>query len=93
MTVAYDIGSVFEEGQAYVMLSRVQELKQVYFVDNFNPEKLYPSQKALAELERMNKVSWNKNPGPWGKPDADALKIVSLNSAGHTLEISNAMID
>ena len=82
MTVAYDIESIFEEGQGYVMLSRVQELKQVYLVDKFNPEKLYPSQKALAEVERMDKVSWNENQGFWEKPDANALKIVSLNCAG-----------
>ena len=82
MTVAYDIDSIFEEGQGYVMLSRVQELKQVYFVDKFNPEKLYPSKKALFEVGRMDKVSWNENPGLWDKPDANALKIVSLNCAG-----------
>ena len=82
LTVAYDVDSIFEEGQGYVMLSRVQELKQVYMVNKFNPEKLYPSKKALYEVGRMDKVSWNENPGPWEKPDANALKIISLNCAG-----------
>ena len=64
------------------MLSRVQTLDQVYIIDKFNEKKLYPSQKALKELERMNKVSINENPGPWCKIDENAVKIVSMNCAG-----------
>ena len=82
MKVAFDTESIFEEAQGYVMLSRVQELNQVYLVKKFNPQKLYPSQKALAEVGRMNKVSLNENPGAWVKPDENAIKIVSLNCAG-----------
>jgi hypothetical protein len=63
LKVAFDIDSIFEEAKGYVMHSRVQELKQVYIINKFNPKKLYPSQKALRELERMNTVSINKNPG------------------------------
>ena len=76
MTVAFDINSCFEEAQGYVMLSRVQELKQVYILDKFDSKRLYPSQKALREVERMNKVSLNECPGPWEKRDDKALKIV-----------------
>ena len=47
------------------MLSRVQELKQVYILNKFDPKKVYPSQKALKEVERMNRVSINENPDPW----------------------------
>ena len=61
MKVAYDIDSCFEEAQGYVMLSRVQELNQVYILKSFNPKKLYPSQKALTEVNRMDKVSLNKS--------------------------------
>ena len=80
--VAFDIDSVFEEAQGYVMLSRVQELKQVFIINKFNPKKLYPSQKALRELERMNRVSINENPDPWSKKSENTLKIVSLNCSG-----------
>ena len=80
--VAFDIDSVFEEAQGYVMLSRVQELKQVFIINKFNPKKLYPSQKALRELERMNRVSINENPEPWSKKAENTLKIVSLNCSG-----------
>jgi hypothetical protein len=74
--------SIFEEAQGYVMLSRVQELKQVFIINKFNPKKLYPSQKALRELERMNRVSINENPDPWSKKTENTLKIVSLNCSG-----------
>ena len=82
LKVAYHIDSVFEEAQGYVMLSRVQELKQVYIIEKFDPKKIYPSRKALIELERMNKVSWNENPEAWSKDNDDCIKIASLNCAG-----------
>ena len=80
--VAFDIDSIFEEAQGYVMLSRVQELMQVYILNKFDPKKLYPSQKALRELERMNKISLNENPDPWRKKTENTLKIAALNCAG-----------
>ena len=92
LKVALDISSIFEEAQGYVMLSRVQELDQVFILNKFDPDKLYPSQKALRELERMNRVSINENPNPWSKEDENALKIVSLNCAGlkaHFQDIEN----
>jgi urease gamma subunit len=82
LKVAYDIDSIFEEAQGYVMLSRVQEMMQVFILNKFDPKKLYPSQKALRELERMNKVSMNENPDPWRKKTENTLKIASLNCAG-----------
>ena len=82
LRVAYEIDSIFEEAQGYVMLSRVQELAQVYILNKFEPKKLYPSQKALRELERMNKVSMNENPDPWHMKADNTLKIASLNCAG-----------
>ena len=82
LKVALDIDSIFEEAQGYVMLSRVQELKQIYILNRFNPEKVYPSRKALLEVERMNRVSINENPDRWSRKDDNALKIVSLNCAG-----------
>ena len=82
LKVAYDISSVFEEAQGYVMLSRVQELNQVHIIKQFDPKKIYPSRKALYELKRMNKISINENPEPWNKVDDLTVKIVSLNCAG-----------
>ena len=92
LKVAFNIDSIFEQAQGYVMLSRVQELKQVYIIDKLDPLKLYPSQKALKELERMNKVSINENADPWSKEAENTLKIDSLNCAGikaHFQDIRN----
>ena len=82
LKVAFDIENVFEEAQGYVMLSRVEELDQVYIIDDFNPDKLYPSKKALAELERMNMVSLNNNPTPWTTKSEFSIKVAFLNCAG-----------
>ena len=82
LKVAYDLADIFDEAQGYVMLSRVQELEQIFILNKFNPDKLYPSKKALGELERMNKISINQNPAPWNKEKNKNLKIASLNCAG-----------
>ena len=64
------------------MLSRVQRRDQVFILNKLDPKKIYPSQKALLELERMNKVCINSNPGPWSTNDDNLLKVVSFNCAG-----------
>ena len=82
LKVAIDINSIFEEAQGHVMLSRVQELLQVYIIDKFDHRKLRASPKAIKELDRMNRVSINENPDTWNKEDINTLKIISLNCAG-----------
>ena len=82
LKVAFDVLNIFDEAQGYVMLSRVQEMEQVYLIDGFDPDKIYPSKKALNELERMNSVSWNNNPSCWNKDMKEVIKILSLNCAG-----------
>ena len=61
------------------MLSRVEDLEQVYILDCIKEEKLRPSAKALAELAAMNKRSINQNPIPWKQKKGNSLKIASLN--------------
>ena len=79
LKVALDLASIFDDAQGYVMLSRVENLEQVYILCSLNEEKLKPSIKALAELEAMNKRSINKNPIPWKQKKENAIKIASLN--------------
>ena len=93
LKVAYDTDSIFEEAQGYVMLSRVQELNQVYIIDKFDPKKIYPSQKALIELERMNKRSLNENPNSWNKAEESTIKIASLNCAGLQVHFEDMKTD
>ena len=79
---ALDIESCFEKAQAYVMLSRPQEISQVFIVDKLTPSKLMPNIRAKSELQSMNARSLNANPNNWSKPGIDALKIASLNVRG-----------
>ena len=78
------IDSVFEAGQAYVMLSRIQCIDQLYIVDKLSPTKLKYSAAALEELKRLEAMSFNKNPSPWHKENDTSIKIASLNCAGLT---------
>ena len=81
-TVAMDLSSVFEPGQAYVMLSRVQCIEQLYIVGELNEEKIRASPAALSELKRLKRISFNNNPTPWHKQDQNAIKIGSVNCMG-----------
>ena len=50
-----DLRSVFEGAQAYVMLSRIKELDQLYILEELPENKIYPIQKALEEIRRIEK--------------------------------------
>merc|ERR1711954_499797 len=63
--VVVDLRSVFEAAQAYVMASRVQELDQLFILEELPQEKIYANQSALAEMDRLVQVSVNKNLTPW----------------------------
>ena len=79
---AMDINSVFEAGQAYVMLSRIQCIDQLFIVNKLNPSKLKASASALEELKRLEAVSFNRNPSQWHQGNENSIKLVSLNCAG-----------
>ena len=55
-----DLRSVREAAQAYVILSRVQALCQLFILVAVCAHKITASVKAMEELERMDKVSINK---------------------------------
>ena len=57
-----DINSVFDDAQAYVMLSRVQQIEQVFILGELDESKIRTSRIALQELHRMKLVSLNSNP-------------------------------
>ena len=75
-----DLGTVFEGAQAYVMLSRVKELQQIYILNDLPENKIYPIQKALDEMKRLEDVSINNNPETWDKQsNHEITKICFLN--------------
>ena len=64
----------------YVMLSRVQSLRQLHIVDALDPEKISVNEKVKAEAARMEKVSVNRNPCKWMDKDTQGLKVCSFNT-------------
>ena len=64
------------------MLSRVQQLDQVYILDSLDETKIRTSPIGLRELLRLKENSINENPTPWLKTNEDSIKVVSLNCAG-----------
>ena len=62
------------------MLSRVQELDQLYILEELIEDKIYANHRALAEIDRLIEVSINKNPSDWDKEqDGSLIKISFLN--------------
>ena len=61
------------------MLSRVEEMEQVFILQSLPEEKIRASAKALTELEEMNSRSINKNPIPWKEKSESFIKISSVN--------------
>ena len=91
--VVIDIRSVFEAAQAYVMLSRVQELDQIYILEELPPEKIYANQAAIQEIERLQSVSLNMNPTYWEENDNSKIKICFLNCRSIKNKFENVTAD
>ena len=49
-----DIMSTFDAAQGFVGASRTQELNQLFFVDEFDPDKMYASAAALVAVQEMD---------------------------------------
>ena len=79
LKLVVDLRTVREGAQAYVMLSRVQSLDQLFILESLPDEKIYANHKALDEVERMNSVSKNENPVHWYKRIETSFKLLSLN--------------
>ena len=62
--VALDIDSVFEDAQTHVILSRVQQLDQIYIMNQIDETKIRTSVIGLAETERLAKISLNAKSNP-----------------------------
>ena len=54
-----DLRSKLQAAQGYVMISRVQESKQLFILGHLPQDKLFASPEALQELERMEKIAIN----------------------------------
>ena len=87
--------SVFEAAQAYVMLSRVQELDQLYILNEVPDNKIYANQTALAEIDRLIQASKNNNLTDWEcrKDDSFKTRICFLNSRSIKNKFENIKCD
>ena len=79
LKIAVDISSCWEDAQAYVMVSRVENLEQLYILGRLPEKNIRASQNALSELLDMNKRSINENPISWDQNVTNNMKIASLN--------------
>ena len=66
-SLVVDLRSVREAAQAYVMLSRIQALSQLFILKEVCIHKIYASQQAMGELDRLKNVSLNSTYNQFGK--------------------------
>ena len=70
-----DLVTWLRPAMAYVMLSRIQTLSQLYIIGSIPEEKIMPWPSALEELERMNSIAINNL-----QKEDKRYKITSLNA-------------
>ena len=77
--VVVDLRSVFQPAMAYVMLSRVESIDQLFILEEFNETKIYGNHDAVEELAKMNRLSVNEKPSRWYDMKASQTRISVLN--------------
>lgn len=76
------------------MLSRIKELKQLYILEELPENKIYPIQKALDEIRRLQQVSINNNPTIWDtESNPSVAKICYLNTRSLVNKFDNIILD
>ena len=90
---ALDLRTVFDDAMAYVMLSRVQNISQLFILGSLPDKCFRTNEKCLAELERMTNISVNNNPPVWEKTDVWSLKIALLNCHSILDKIEHIKVD
>lgn len=92
--VAMDLSSCFQGGMAYVMLSRIQCIDQLYIIGTFDPKQIFADQTALAAVEKLEAKSMNRNPTPWRNMSLrKALRIAAFNCAGLSAHYDDLLAD
>ena len=77
--LAIDLRSVFKPAMGYVMLSRVQEINQLFIIGGVPANKLYADNQAIEEFERLDRISINRNPSRWEENVSAGINILCLN--------------
>ena len=79
MKVIIDITSIFQAAMAYVMLSRVCAIWQIFILNKLDDTKIYPSRTALKELKRLNDKAMKKEVQKSDNEGKVKINISSLN--------------
>ena len=74
-----DLRTVFQAAQTYTIISRVENINQLFILGSLPRNKFYADSHALEELERLDKVSVNRNPTSWEQANEWSLKICCFN--------------
>ena len=74
-----DLSGVFTPSQAYVMLSRVEDIKQLVIMDQIKETAFTIDPQAKEELAQMDARSLNANPTAWRREGEGVTKIAALN--------------
>ena len=93
LKIVVDLRTVFAAAMAYVMLSRVQAITQLYILESGPISKFYADHRALNELEKLINKSMNKNPSSWEENHDKSCKIFSLNCQSLTNKIMHLRDD
>ena len=97
LKVAMDIKGVFKgqggEAQAYVMMSRVQTIDQIFFIEKFVEKNIRVSTAALKETKRLEQISLNTNRSLWNTSQKENLKVASLNCRGLSANFEDIKAD
>ena len=91
--VVLDLNSIFEDAQAHVMLSRVQQLDQIFILDSLDEKTIRTSPIGLGELHRLQNLSINENPTPWLTRSKNTVKVASLNCSGLKAHLADIQAD
>ena len=84
-----DLTSVREAAQAYVMMSRVQTISQLFILNQLPREKIYPSPIAMEELKRLQAVALNET----SKVEQRNSLVISLNIRSLSANFDNLKKD
>ena len=91
--IVVDLTTVFTAAMVYVILSRVQEICQLFILNCVPTKRIYADPDALLELERLNKISMNNNPTSWETKSLNVLKIFAFNCQSLKPKLSHIRSD
>ena len=88
-SLAIDLNSVREAAQGYVMMSRVQSMNQLFILDSFESDKIYPSDIAMEELKSLYNMALNDQV----KARQEKVLLTSLNIRSLPRHHKNLLFD